>query len=81
MELSSFSTYVLHFIGVIIVLVGLSIKPKLKTLGIALAVTGFLLGTSPVWYSAITQPSDEEMYEAWQEQQQLEQQRRLLESE
>ncbi|KGK42917.1 hypothetical protein LH51_03265 [Nitrincola sp. A-D6] len=81
MDMSSFGTYALHFIGVIIVLVGLSIKPKLKTLGIALAVAGFLLGTSPVWYSAITQPSDEEMYEAWQEQQQLEQQRRQLESE
>jgi disulfide bond formation protein DsbB len=75
MDLSSFSTYVLHFFGIIIVLVGLSIKPKLKKLGIALAVAGFLIGTSPVWYSAITQPSDEEMYEAWREQQQLEQQR------
>lgn len=75
MTISSFSTYVLHFFGILIVLFGLSIKPNYKKLGIALAVAGFLIGTSPVWYSAATQPTDEELYEAWREQQQIQQQR------
>ena len=75
MTMSSFGTYVLHFLGLGIVLFGLSIKPNYKKLGIALAIAGFLLGTAPVWYSAITQPTDEELYEAWREQQQLQQQR------
>ncbi|MFN3881023.1 MAG: hypothetical protein ACK4L8_06315 [Nitrincola lacisaponensis] len=78
MTMSSFSTYVLHFFGIAIVLIGLSIKPNFKKLGIALAVAGFLIGTSPVWYSALNQPSDEELYEAWREQQQQLQQRQQL---
>lgn len=78
MTLTSFSTYILHFAGVLMVLVGLSIKPNYKKLGIALAVAGFLIGTSPVWYSAINEPTDEEIYEAWREQQQLEQQRQEM---
>lgn len=69
MNLGSFSTYVLHFAGVLIVLVGLSLKPKMKWTGISLAIFGFLLGTSPVWYSALTQPSEEEIYQQWLQQQ------------
>jgi uncharacterized membrane protein SpoIIM required for sporulation len=75
MTMGSFMTYVLHFSGLLVVIVGLSIKPKMKVLGLVIAVGGFLLGTSPVWYSALTQPTDEEMYEAWREQQRLHQER------
>ncbi|GAB2589761.1 hypothetical protein [Nitrincola alkalisediminis] len=75
MTMGSFMTYVLHFSGLLVVILGLSIKPKMKVLGLVIAVSGFLLGTSPVWYSALTQPTDEEMYEAWREQQRLHQER------
>ncbi|WP_114416201.1 hypothetical protein [Marinospirillum perlucidum] len=44
------SIFFLHFIGLAVVLVGLSLRPKRKILGSLLAVLGFLIGTAPVWY-------------------------------
>lgn len=55
------SIFFLHFIGVVIVLVGLTIKEKRNKLGISLAVIGFLIGTAPVWYGHFMTPSPSEM--------------------
>lgn len=55
------SIFFLHFIGVIIVLIGLTIKEKHKKLGIGLALAGFLIGTAPVWYGHFVGPSPSEM--------------------
>ncbi|NLW06000.1 MAG: hypothetical protein GX029_12380 [Pseudomonadaceae bacterium] len=55
------SIFFLHFIGVVIVLLGLTLKEKRKRLGISLAVLGFLIGTAPVWYGHFVGPSPSEM--------------------
>ncbi|WP_151704680.1 hypothetical protein [Nitrincola alkalilacustris] len=62
------SAYLLNLLGVAIVILGLNLKRKWQKTGIALAVAGFLIGTSPVWYVMINQPSDEEIIEYLQEQ-------------
>lgn len=51
----------LHFIGVVIVILGLTLREKRRTLGTALAVAGFLIGTAPVWYGHFVGPSPSEM--------------------
>ncbi|WP_404418071.1 hypothetical protein [Marinospirillum sp.] len=56
-------TYFLHFLGLVIVLVGLNLRPKRKKLGTSLAVLGFLIGTSPVWYGYLVTPSPSELRE------------------
>lgn len=55
------SIFFLHFIGVVIVIIGLNLKEKRKVLGITLAITGFLIGTGPVWYGHFMAPSPSEM--------------------
>lgn len=55
------SIFFLHFIGVIIVIIGLTLREKRKTLGTLLAVAGFLVGTAPVWYGHFIGPSPSEM--------------------
>lgn len=76
MTMGSFATYALHFSGLLIVLIGLSLKPRMKKTGIAIAIAGFLMGTAPVWYSAMFEPSEEEFqqmqYERWLEHQRRE---------
>lgn len=57
------SIFFLHFIGVVIVLIGLTVKEKRKKLGLSLAVAGFLIGTTPVWYGHFVGPSPSEMRE------------------
>lgn len=55
------SIFFLHFIGVVIVIIGLNLKEKRKVLGITIAIAGFLIGTWPVWYGHFMAPSPSEM--------------------
>lgn len=55
------SIFFLHFFGVVIVLLGLTLKEKRKKLGLSLAIAGFLIGTGPVWYGHYMAPSPSEM--------------------
>jgi disulfide bond formation protein DsbB len=57
------SFYFLHFLGLVIVLIGLNLRPKRKKLGTSLAVLGFLIGTAPVWYNHLVAPSPSELRE------------------
>lgn len=54
------SIFFSHFIGLAIVLFGLTIRPRRKKLGTSLAVIGFLIGTAPVWYGHLVGPSPSE---------------------
>lgn len=55
------SIFFLHFIGVVIVLIGLTLKEKRKRLGLGIAIAGFIIGTGPVWYGHFMAPSPSEM--------------------
>lgn len=55
------SIFFLHFIGLVVVIIGLTLKEKRKNLGISLAVVGFLIGTGPIWYGHFVGPSPSEM--------------------
>jgi|GEM_PF-2224434 len=57
------SIFFFHFIGLAIVLVGLSLRPQHKKLGTSMAVLGFLIGTAPVWYGHFVGPSPSEVRE------------------
>ncbi|SFB78831.1 hypothetical protein SAMN05660443_0130 [Marinospirillum celere] len=55
------SIFFLHFIGLAIVILGLNLRPKRKLLGTSMAVLGFLVATSPVWYGHFIGPSPSEL--------------------
>ena len=55
------SIFFLHFVGMVIVIIGLTLKEKRKKLGITLALVGFLIGTGPIWYGHFVGPSPSEM--------------------
>lgn len=55
------SIFFFHFIGLAIVLTGLSLRPKRKLIGSLLAVLGFLIATGPVWYGHLVGPSPSEL--------------------
>lgn len=57
------SIFFMHFIGLAIVILGLTLKEKRSKLGIAIALLGFLIATGPVWYGHWVGPSPSEMRE------------------
>ncbi len=54
------SIFFLHFIGLAIVILGLTLKEKRPRTGIAVAVIGFIIATGPVWYGHMVGPSPSE---------------------
>lgn len=55
------SIFFLYFIGLAIVIYGLNLRTRRKKLGTGLALIGFLIATSPVWYGHWVAPSPSEL--------------------